>query len=191
VEKASELSKSKVANEFHLVKFKHYADVQTKANVFPVFRDGAIKCVANLKSENIEQLVRVLPGQVLIRFKLVSEIDALAAIDAQLERARRRLYKLHAEYDRGYAAQAPISNKGMATNPKSLVQYLRILDLQASGITEPKKIAEYIYEIRPNSSQDVNRDNLVRKINRKLPEAQKYPKDFYLYLALKLGRPTL
>lgn len=188
---AGELAESRVAKKFGLAKFKHYADVQTRANVFPVFRDGAIKCISNLESANLEQQVRLAPGQVLIRFKLTSEIDVQAAIEAQIERAKQRLYKLRDEYSKGCTVQAPIGDGDVVAKANSLllVQYLRILDMQINGIKTAEKIASILYEARPGSIQYEKLDNLSRTTRRNINEANKYPNGLYRYLALRLGRP--
>ena len=190
--KASELSKSKVAQEFGLVTFKHYADVQTKSNVFPVFKDGAIRIIPNISSEKLEKLVCIFPGQVLIRFKLKAEVDAIAAIDAQLKRARRRLLKLHAEYNQIGDVHAAEMDQEIATDPLSLVQYLQILDLKANGIDSTKEIAAFLYAAKPGTKQYENLDNLVRTLSRsnKIEDADEYPIKHYRYLALQLGRPS-
>jgi len=192
VAEASELSKSKEAKEFGLVKFKHYADVQTRENVFPVFKDGAIKTIPNISSEKLEKSVCIFPGQVLIRFKLKTEVDTIAAIEAQLGRARLQLYKLHAEYNQNGGIHAAEINEKIATDPLSLVQYLRILDLKANGIKSPNEIASFLYCAKLGTKQYENLDNLARTLrnSKKIEDADEYPIEYYRYLALRLGKPS-
>jgi len=192
VAEASDELQSKVAIEYGLVKFKHYANVQTKSNVFPTFNDGAIQTIPNPSNEKLEKLVRIFPGQVFIRFKLKTEVDAIAAIEAQLERARHRLYKLHAEYNQVDGVHAAKSNQKIVTDPLSLVQYLRILDLKANGIDSTNQIASFLYGAKPGTKQYENLENLTRTLSRskKIEDADEYPIKHYRSLALRLGRPN-
>lgn len=187
---ASDLSKSKVAKEFGLVKFKHYADVWTKSNVFPTFRDGAIRIIPNIGSEKVDKSIRILPGQVFIRFKLKTGIDTIAAIGAQLDRARVRLEKLHAEYNHVGSDRAAKNNE-IAADPTSLIQCLRILDLKDNGIDSLKEIVSFLYDVKPGTKQYENLDDLVRSFRRKhrIENAHEYSIKHYRYLALRVGSP--
>jgi len=145
LENGTESEKLQVARDFGLVKFKNYSDVQTRTNIFPTFKDGAIQVTPNLSKENLKKLVGIFPGQVLIRYKLKADVDAIAAIEAQLQRARKSLYKLSAQFNQIMEMPAAAIDPGVATDPISLVQYLRILDLRANGIDSVKEIATYLY----------------------------------------------
>ena len=187
----SESLKSKVAKDFGLVKFKNYKDVQTKSNVFPIFKDSAIQTFPNLGKEKLKKLVSIYSGQVFIRFKLKTNVDSIAAIDAQLERARKYLYKLHTQYSQIEGVLAATVNPAISTDSISLVQYLQILDLKAYGIDSAKEIVTYLYGAKAGTKQYENIDNLTRALSRskKLDIADTYPIEGYRYLALKLGRP--
>lgn len=188
VSKGSKLAKSNVAKEFGLVKFKHYADVQTRSNVFPKLKDGAIYAIPNLGNEKLEKLVRILPGQVFIRFNLKTDVDTIAAIDAQIERARRRLRKSHVEYNQIDSAHVAEGDQGIETDSSVLIQYLRILDLKANGIISVKEIAAYLNGAKPGTPQYVNIDNLTRVLrrNKTIDYVNIYPIKGYRYLALQL-----
>lgn len=174
-----------VARKFGLVKFKHYADLWSRNNVFPNFKDGAIKSWENLGNEDIEQSICIAPDQVIIRFKLSSKLDAVKTLYAQLKRAENTLKKRLAEYNKKFSK----SSEGKEINKLragSFTEYLRILDMQANRINSAKKIAEYLYQIRPNSVQEMNIDSLTRSVKRKISYASKYPEELYRLISLKL-----
>ncbi|MDD4913348.1 MAG: DUF6499 domain-containing protein [Sideroxydans sp.] len=171
--------KAAVAKQFGLTKFKYYADVQTKKDGYPTFKEGAIKSWINLGPEVMRENIGIYPGQVVIRFKLTSALNAKQAVDAQINKARTVLQKNLAEF------QKLLNKKIGRKNPKANLfpRYLRILDMQAQGM-EPKEITACLNKLPPGADEE-NLDSLVRETYKHKATAEECMKLLYRYIALR------
>lgn len=179
--------KALVAKKYGLVQFKYYGDVQTKNNVYPLFKDGVIKIWENLSNESICKKVNIFPGQVIIRFRLASDINAELALKAQLGKAEKLLKKKLAEYEKTITKS--IGKKELRTS--SFIESIRILDMLASGIESVEEISKHLYQIKPNSTQATNIDEVQRATVKKISTAKEYSEKLHRYIALKSGSPNL
>lgn len=177
--------KSRVAKKYGLVKFKYYGDVQTRRNVFPTFIDGALRILENFGDDDIHEDICIRPGQVVIRFKLVTAINSELALKRQLERAEKVLEKKRIQYLK--KINKSIKPEGIRVS--SFVESLRILDLIAAG--KQDEILEYIYPDRNPQNQREKLDSNIRSVNRKIKTAKAYSKHLYRYVALQSGNPFL
>lgn len=105
-------------------------------------------------------------------------IDFRKPIDGQME-ALRRYAENHQKW---------LAGKGIVLAPdsgnmrKEWLLYLRLLDAELSGITDPVKIAPVLYKGQYARRDDDN-ESLRRKINDNQQEARKLRDDGYLWIA--------
>ena len=180
----TEKERALVAKNFGLVKFKNYAEVQTKSAGYPTFKDGAIKSFENLGSEKVEEIIEVYPGQVVIRFKLTAKSNVKQSLDEQLKKAKAKLQKKTDEFHK-------ILNRKFGTkNPKANLfsEYLRILDMQAQGLEE-SEILVYLNELPDDfeaKKSNIKRlDNMNRGTHRYIKTANDCAEELYRYIALR------
>lgn len=179
VQNGADAAKKKVARKYGLVSFKYYGQVQTKKDGFPTFKDGAIKTWANFTEETEEYSISLGTGQVLVRFKLQTEVNAEQSLNAQIEKARKILHKKRDELEK--QIKKVIGKK--APNSTSFIEYLRILDMQAHGIKDAKEITIKLFGIG-DPETEANIDDKVRHTRRKIAAANQYAKVLYRYIAL-------
>lgn len=180
-------TKAIVAEKFGLVKFKYYGDVQTKSDGYPTFKAGSIGSWTNLESEISNREIQIYPGQVVIRFKLASDINAEQALNSQIAKAEVMLHKKRAEFEKSIDSVL----KKKKPNSTSFVEYLRILDMQAHGIVEAEDIAKHLYQFDAQSLSGVDVEGKIRATRKKIESAQEYSEKLYRYIALKSGKPDI
>lgn len=173
-----------VAKKYGLVRFKYYAEVQTKKAGYPTFKNGAIKSWENIGSEKYEETIKVYPGQVVIRFKLTAESNVQQSIDEQMKKASTKLKKKTDEF-------LKIQDKKFGTkNPKANLfsEYLRILDMKAQNLNETE-ILEQLNELPvdsvANKSNIKTLDNMKRDAYRYIKTANECAQELYKYIALR------
>lgn len=179
VQNGSDAAKKKLAKKYGLVNFKYYGHVQTKKDGFPTFKDGAIKTWVNVIEEPEEHTISLAPGQVLVRFKLQTEVNAEQSLNAQIEKARKILHKRRDELEK--QIKKVIGKK--TPNSTSFIQYLRILDMQAHGIKDAEEIATRLYGIT-DPKTDSRFDNKVRSTRKRIATAHQHATVLYRYIAL-------
>lgn len=175
----TEKERALVAKKFGLVKFKYYAEVQTKKAKFPTFKDGAIKCLENLSSENINESIDLSSGQMVVRFKLTAKSNIQQSLDAQISKAKRILKTKADEFQK-------LRNTTIGSqNPKANLfpTYLRILDMTAQGMGI-EAITEILNPLNKNATEK-GWDSAVRETQRNKAKAIACSAELYRYIALR------
>lgn len=184
VENASENEKSTVARQYGLVKFKHYAEVQTKESGYPSFKLGTIKTWLNETEKNETKEIRLFSGRMLVRFNIVSAATHNNSIKKQIRIAEKKLN------DAAIRLRRKLDAKKNSKQFRSTVfmNTLRVLDLGATGITMPKDILGYLY---PGSDPKIDDDyeNKIKNIKNYKKAANLYPTKDYALISLLKGRP--
>lgn len=185
VESGTDAEKLAVAKLFELKKFKMYSEKYKGASGIPQFSMGSISSWTNLdcnSEEDRQILIRISPGQVLVRFNLAPVIKDVKALDKQLRLAERRVKKRLTVYEELIKKEAAV-HKHKAMN---FGMYIRLLDLMAGG-KKPLECAKLIF---PSKVSDGRTDHYLRQdIKAPIAAALKLANEGYIYLSVLEGKP--
>jgi hypothetical protein len=193
--KGSDEAKMLVAAEFGLKKYKFYRESYRGKSGKPVFSVGSVTSKSHLEGDldkSRKFRVKLDGGQVLVRFDLNYAIAGPEVLKEQLRSTELRLNNLLKLYADSLKKQA----KTKVSRHKVGVfgQYLRMLDLSASGKTQID--SELL--ISPTKARQVKDDrdriskiSLAPAVSKKMDRAIAYSTELYRYLAVLKGKPRV
>ncbi len=177
-----------IANKFQLKKFKDYTENYSPKN--PFFLSTAIyRWEGGSKKRNTEKTtirVKILPGQVVIRFQVDATLNNSRAIKVQLESAKIHLERYRNDLIDSAKKESPqpedSKKKTDRFNPQPAVflRRLKIIDAKRRGLTRN----EIYKKVFPDKFKEFNgdKDALHDHFKGEIPEAIKML-DKYLEIA--------